>query len=439
MKKLSIITFGLFSFIQLKSQTNEFLPLSRNGIGFINRSWSPQAQGCGHAGLAYSSEEEFNPMNPASLGFLKITDAEFGYSYKTKKISDGKIEITDNSGTLSYIQLGVPLRNSINEILERKEYKHNYAMSLGLSPLSSTSYSYIIIDSTSTGREARLLNGSGGLNQFQLGFAYRVNHLSLGINLGYVFGNLSYEQTFYLIDQSPINRDIFSDRYFGSGFKPEVGVIYEQLLKDKAESKNKQRKLGYSLLVSPGGNLRFLKNSFYRSELDLSEFGSIIDTLVYVNESKSKAQLPFKISAGISYNHRDKSGIMLDAGIENWASAKKFDGQRGDLVNQQYVGLGAWIRPDNSGYGNVFKRSQYRMGVFYDNGYLEINDEKLKNYGLTLGMGTSFNFQRQICVVNLSFEVGKTEIAKAISEKYFKVTAGIRINDNEWFLKRRYN
>lgn len=439
MKKINFFLYTLLCCSSLFSQTNEFLPLSRYGIGIINRTWSPHAQGCGHTGLAYTSHEEFNPLNPASLGFLKITDAEFGYNFKTKKVNDGKTQLTDNSGTLSYIQLGVPLRNSINEILERKEYKHNYALSLGLSPLSSTSYSYFIGDSTSAGREARILTGSGGLNQLQLGFAYRVNNFSAGINLGYVFGNLSYEQTYYLIDQIPQNRDIFSDQYFGSGMNTQLGVIYEQILKDKAENKNKSRRLSYSILLSPVGKLRFFRNALYRSELDLDQIGIVSDTTLYVKDQKSFAQLPFKLSGGISYNHRNKSGIMLDAGIENWASSKTFDGLKGKLANQQYIGIGGWIRPDNSGYGNVFKRSQYRMGAFYDNGYLELNEEKLKNYGLTFGMGIPFSFQRQICVVNIGLEFGKTELANAISEEYLKLNVGFRINDNEWFLKRRYN
>ncbi len=420
-------------------QTNEFLPLSRYGIGILNKTYSPLSQGCGHAGIAYISNEENNILNPASLGFLRITDAEFGFSLKSKNVSDSKSNLNDLSGALSYLQIAVPLRNAINEILEHKEYKHNYALSLALSPLSSTSYSYIISDSGALGKNTRNLNGTGGLNQFQLGFSYRVKNFSAGINLGYVFGNFKYEQDFYLIDRLPINREILTDQYFGSGLNTQIGLLYETILDKTADQKVQARKLSYGITIGVPSNIRYYRNSFYRSELNILPVDVIIDTQFYVKDEKSFGQLPLKITGGISYNHKNKYGLLLDAGLDNWSNAKAFNGQKGTLVNESYVSAGAWWKPDNSGYGNIFRRSQYRIGSFYNRGYLDIKDNTLNQYGVTIGMGTAFNFQRQLCVVNLSVELGKSELPTAIKEEYIKLNLGIRINDNEWFLKRRYN
>lgn len=434
-KILILFTFVLNAF----GQTNEFLPLSRYGIGIINKTYSPLSQACGHAGIAFISNEEYNILNPASLGFLRITDAEFGFSLKSKNISDGKTNVNDLSGALSYLQIGVPLRNSINEILEHKEYKNNYALSLGLSPLSSTSYSYIISDSGSLGKNTRNLNGSGGLNQFQIGFSYRVKNFSAGVNLGYVFGNFKFEQDYYILERLPLNRLILTDQYFGSGLNTQVGLLYEQILDKSKDQKVQQRKLSYGLTIGIPSDIRYFRNSFHRSELLLNPLDFVIDTQLYVKDEKSFGQLPLKIIGGISYNHKNKYGILLDAALDNWSSSKVFNGQKGTLVNESSISAGAWWKPDNSGYGNIFKRSQYRFGAFYNQGYLELNDNSLSQYGVTFGLGTAFNFQRQLCVVNLSVELGKTELPTAIKEEYIKLNLGIRINDNEWFLKRRYN
>lgn len=439
MNKLIKIYLFILIADQCLGQTNEFLPLSRFGIGTLNRSWSPFSQATGHSGLAYISSEEYNSLNPASLGFLRITDVEIGYNFKLKKVTDDKSIVNDRSGTLSYIQIGIPLRNSINEILERREYKHNYAISLGLQPFSSASYSFAILDSTEYGKDVRYLNGSGGLNQFQLGFAYRVNHFSAGINMSYIFGNLKYEQSYYIIDKVPRNNSILTDQYFGSGFNAQLGLLYEQIIDRKENNKNKSRKLSYGLTLGIPSNIRYFSNSFHRSEIDFSTLGKVIDTILYTSDIRSYGQLPLKIILGIAYNHKEKSGIQLDLGFENWSSTKAFADQKGQLVNESYLSLGAWLRPDNSGYGRLFKRSQYRIGVFYDKGYLERNNEKLINYGLTFGLGTGFNFQRQICVVNLGFELGISELPNTLKEEYFKINLGLRLNDNEWFLKRRYN
>ena len=77
-----LIVLSLIS--NLLAQSNEFLPLSRYGYGSITRTYSPFSQGCEHAGLAYTSFDEYNSMNPASLGFLRFTDAEIGFNVKRK-------------------------------------------------------------------------------------------------------------------------------------------------------------------------------------------------------------------------------------------------------------------------------------------------------------------------------------------------------------------
>ncbi|MEO6190066.1 MAG: hypothetical protein ABIO44_06605 [Saprospiraceae bacterium] len=435
-----LIVLALIS--NLLAQSNEFLPLSRYGYGSLSRTYSPFSQGCGHAGLAYTSPEEYNSMNPASLGFLRFTDAEIGFNVKKKEISNLNNSVQDLSGTLSYLQIGIPLHNTINEALEHKERKHKFGLSVGLLPFSSTSYSYLIEDSSSIGNYLRRLNGSGGLNQFQIGVGYKYKNFAAGMNLGYIFGNLEYDQTFNLSGVIPAAQDNYVDRYFGSGISTQFSFIYQQFLNQKEITKDKSVKakaLNYSLLIGLPSRLNMSRYSLHTSVLNLNPVGLIIDTLSFQDNDISKSDIPFKLVGGISYNNKEKSGIVLDAGLENWGSAKLFEGNKGELVNDSYFSLGGWIKPDNTGYGNVLKRSQYRIGGFYEKGYLSLNDESLTNYGVTLGMATAFNFQRQLCVVNLGIELGQSKLQNFITEKYIKLNLGIRINDSEWFLKRRYN
>ncbi len=441
MKKLIFLGAILMHFIS-NGQTNEFLPLSRYGYGTLTRIYSPLSQSCGHAGIAYANEEEFNILNPASLGFLKITDAEIGFSVKNKKITTGDNSVSDLSGTLSYLQIGVPLRNSINEILERKEHKHNFGVSLGIQPYSSTSYNYEVKDSTAEGNLLRRLNGSGGLNQIIGGFGYRIGSFACGLNLGYIFGNLKFNQNFYLTDVYPAANDNYSDQFFGSGFNSQLGVLYEHVLnknKIKSDKAVKPRKITYSFLLGMPVRLNMSRYALHTSRIDLGLSGSVIDTLLYLDDNLSNGELPLKLSTGISYNHKNTFGFLADFVFENWDSADPYEGSKGNLTNNTSVAFGTWYRPDYSGYGNVLKKSQYRLGFFHEKGYLTIDDESLRNYGLTIGMAMPFVFQRQLCVVNLGLEFGKSELKDIISEEYFKVNIGIRINDSEWFLKRRYN
>ncbi|MFN8279400.1 MAG: hypothetical protein U0V49_03855 [Saprospiraceae bacterium] len=443
MKKfiLPLVTIILLVY-SIKAQTNEFLPLSRYGFGSMTRTYSPFSQACGHAGSAYTQIDEFNPLNPATLGFLKVTDAEIGYNIKYKSIRDNQTSINDLSGTLSYIQIGIPLRNSINQLLERKEYKHTYGLSFGIMPVSSTSYNYQVNDSNTVGATVRKLTGSGGLNQFMVGFGYRYKKISAGLNLAYIFGNLKFEQVFYLRDQFPGAKDYYTDRYFGSGFRPQIGFIYQEILNSaefKKDATKHGKSLNVSLVISAPSSLRMNQYSIHYAELLLGNVATIIDTLSFKENNLTNSTLPLELTAGLSYNHKDHYGAVVDYALQNWSSATLYEGAKGNFINESRISGGLWLRPEQNGFGSILKRSQYRVGAFYESGYLKVKNEILQQYGLTLGMSSTFAFQRQSGTINLGLEFGKMSVSNLINEDYFKVNLGVRLNDNEWFLKRRYD
>jgi hypothetical protein len=68
-----------------------------------------------------------------------------------------------------------------------------------------------------------------------------------------------------------------------------------------------------------------------------------------------------------------------------------------------------------------------------------IAGEQLDAYGVTFGMGLPFIYQRKISHANLGFEFGKNGSNSVIRESFFKVTLGFTFNDDEWFIKRKYN
>jgi hypothetical protein len=96
-------------------------------------------------------------------------------------------------------------------------------------------------------------------------------------------------------------------------------------------------------------------------------------------------------------------------------------------------------KPSPTGYARLLNRSQYRYGFFYESGYISSGGKNLAGYGLTAGIAMPFTFQRQLAVINLGIEAGINGISDLISSRYIRINAGVRLNDNEWFLKRRYN
>lgn len=82
--------------------------------------------------------------------------------------------------------------------------------------------------------------------------------------------------------------------------------------------------------------------------------------------------------------------------------------------------------------GGYFKRVQYRMGAYYNNDYLLIRGNQLREYGVTAGFG--FPVPTFKTIVNLGFEWKHRQANPnpLIKENYFNVTIGINFNEM-WF------
>ncbi|MFZ1515073.1 MAG: hypothetical protein WAT21_06710 [Saprospiraceae bacterium] len=442
MKKLLSLLINLLFLAGVFGQNIEFSPLSRYGFGELNKNRAPISLHCGGAGVAYYNTEEFNPNNPASLGFLKLTDAEIGFHAKYKEITDKADNLADDwSGNISYIHIGVPLRNTINEVLERKQYKHNYGVSLDLSPFSTTGYHYVVQDSANDiGSTTRILDSYGGLSRFSVGFGYRYKNWGFGLAAGYIFGNVKYYQSLTFNDFTGVANNFLDDQFHASGFTTDLGVIYTRNLNQKQIDKDKSikaRSLNFGLHLTSPSQLNMSKTSLYITRLNTSN--SIVDTLLYEKDKSSNADLPLKLEVGVYYNHKQKYGWLCDLSYENWTSSKLFEGAKGTLTNLVGISAGGWWRPGTTGYGNILKRSQYRYGAYHESGYISINGEGLSRTAFTLGLAMPFSFQRQTAVINLGVEAGFVQAKDLFSEQYIKFNIGFRLNDNEWFLKRRYN
>lgn len=425
----------------IHAQNYEFSPLSRFGLGDLQRSRSPFSQHTGGSGAAYHHSDEFNFANPASLGFLKITDAELGFYSKYSSLEDNTGQkLKDWSGNLNYIHLAVPLFNSINQLLERKEEKYPIGVSIGIQPYSFTGYKYVISDSTIvSGRTTREQEGRGGLSRFSLGAAYRHKQWSLGLSAGYIFGNIEYFQSLRLRDLPGAAANYSEQKIHANGFDLTLGTIYAMTVnrtKMKSDKTLKPKVLSVGAHITLPSNLTFTSDLLQYTRLNLV---NVTDTILYTKDLRSDSQVPLKFTAGLFYNEQDKRSYLLDFNYEFWGNAKLYDGAKGSLSNLLGIHVGGSWRPARTGYARLPNRSQYRYGLFYETGYLQEGGNNLTNYGFTLGVGMPFSFQRQLAVINIGVEAGITELTEKVKTQYIRFNAGVRLNDNEWFLKRRYN
>ena len=442
MKLLTLACFLSFCSLGL-AQNIELSPLSRFGLGDLKFGNTAFADQLGRGLVAFSDYSSFNINNPASLGFLRLTDYELGLQFKYRTASDSKgNSSSDWSGNLNHLSVGIPFQNTINEILNYKSSKYLCGLNFGLLPYSTTGYSYSSIDSSNQtiGKIGRRLDGSGSINKFIGGFGVQSKNISLGLSMAYLFGSQRYEQELVYLNQPGGLNSYLEDKVATHGFELTLGAMYKKVLNKKWMDKDKSLKanfLNFGASVSLPGTLKLERSSLYIARSDNSLV--IPDTIKNSTDPAVKTNLPFKIHGGVYYNHGEKFGYSLDLGHESWTKVQLLDIQKATLTNSFSSSIAAWFRPDITGYGKFFKRCNYRFAVNYLSDYRIINGTQGKSISALVGIGIPFVFQRQVSMVHLSFEAGKWIWKDDLKQNFYNIKFAFNLSDNEWFLKRRYD
>ena len=82
---------------------------------------------------------------------------------------------------------------------------------------------------------------------------------------------------------------------------------------------------------------------------------------------------------------------------------------------------------------------EYRAGVFYQTDPRNLEGEQAYRFGITAGAGLPFVFLRSFSYLNIGLEIGRAGTMSTFKENYLRGRIGIVLNDNQWFVKRRYN
>ncbi|MBK9108399.1 MAG: hypothetical protein IPM92_08505 [Saprospiraceae bacterium] len=353
MNPLKIVLFaGISAFATgLYSQNSENNPLSRYGLGDLRNSSPSWMLGMANAGVAYSSEQLFNNLNPASSAFLLQTDVEVGLFAKRSSLEDAqKNTYSEWTGGIQQILLAIPLQNAINDLLNRKTRKRFMGLHLGLSPYSGMGYNVSIIDKSDTNNIlSRKLQGDGAITSFNIGFSYRYQDFSIGIGMDYLFGNLNYNQDL-IFESKPGSYDSYlTDRQHISGWKPSIGLLYRKILNqaDLKKDNNLRRNIfGAGLTVQIPNKYRVNYSALHIARYDESNpaSGSVTDTVLNITDRESEGGLPLGFRLGFMYSHQDKSGILLSAHYEAWEEASIPQGIEGAYGNTFGIRLGGWYR-----------------------------------------------------------------------------------------------
>lgn len=396
---------------------NVTTPYSMYGYGILgDRATSMQRQ-MGSVGYAMNSGRQINVMNPASYAAIDSLTFLFDIGADVSMLwqKEGDVKEKSVGGGLDYITMQFPICKFMGG-------------SIGMLPYSSVGYAF----GKDIAHGALQNQGSGGINQAYLGIAGKYAGFSLGVNVAYSFGNIIND---YYANPATSGQSLVEHVMQIRDWDIVIGAQYTARL-------SKTERLSLGATFTPKKSLH--GNTWVTTQETTLE--SVADTVASMKIG-GNYETPMSIGAGVSYTHERTSRWMVEADItfQQWSKVKYselrensnpdnvvFQGM--DFNNRTKYAIGGEFIPKVR--GNYFQRMAYRLGAYYNNDYLNIQGNKLKEYGVTAGFG--FNTPEGKTMINLGFEWKhrKATPAKLISENYFNITLGINVNEL-WFWQRR--
>ncbi len=417
-----VLTIPTGMYGQNSSSTSS--PYSRFGFGTLYGTSFGKGDAMGGIGIGTRDSYQINTANPASytsidsLTFLM----QFGIEARFTRSETTNAQNTRNNVNFNHLTFALPVT-------------HWWASSFGLIPYATKGYEISSTEGSIALQSNSSFIGTGTLTRAYVGNAIRLGkHLSLGVNTWFMFGKIN-DNTYIYFPNDNNSYDYMKNNSLNShGFGITGGFQYQ------IETKNKNKFI-IGATIEPKVNISSTyiiheERALYRSS---STYSEIVDTIRHIESNNNGLQTPQTFGAGFSYQIKNKITFGADAYYQKWKDVK-FLGQTTDyLTNSSRYSAGLEYVPNLYSIRSYWDRAEYRFGGFYENSYLTLNGEQLKNYGLTFGMG--FPLSRMYrSLLNVSCEIGRlgTTQNDLIRETYAKFTLHFMLHDR-WFYKTKFD
>jgi hypothetical protein len=425
-KYLPVLLLFLFINISVKSQIRISSPYSYYGLGELQLNHSAFNEGMGGIKNAIRNPAYINIGNPASYSSLDTNSFIFDLgvtSNFTQLKSSAITQNYTNHTSISYLLFGFPVSRWCG-------------LSVGILPYTKTGYKIVTSDTIknmvgANNKVTEKFEGSGGINQAYIGAGFRMfKNLSIGINVGYLFGTTYKTRSVYTPDQTySFNIRTINDIEVSS-FYLNYGLQYQLNLKKK-----------YTMIFGAKLNLPMnlnAKQSQLAQRFSASgDIESIKDTLINISNEKGNIYMPLLIGGGVTFAQKNKWMFGVDFDWQNWKKFKSFNII--DSINNSFnIAAGGEIIPKYTSVGKYWKKMSYRFGFHYGQTYLELNGSKIDDYSVSIGLGFPVNKLRTM--ISLSAEAGKKGKIQndLIQENYVKFTLGFTFREF-WFYRPKLN
>ena len=407
-------------------------PFSRFGIGDpAARNFAAQL-GMGSIGQGYHDSHISNQINPASLASLRYATYHIGVGLSRDQLTSGDQSTDGLNGNLRYLSLAFTTRNTLNDLLDARERRTRYAMSLSVTPYSTQGYNIELRDQL--GNVGEVVNGflgSGGYYRLRTGQAIEIDkHLRFGLHIGYIFGRTDSRTSLRTADLANGSQVFDTESLRARGVDFELGGQYDFVLEREEDRPQKILTVGLT-----GTYTGVLQGNSARLITRNGGFGGL-DTVLFEERSGQRINMPRAVGGGFYYTNVNHFSFGADLRFVGWNSYRNSVRPDERLSSGITINAGGeWI-PDYQAYSKLHRIVRYRFGGYYEQDPRPgVNADR----GLTLGFGIPVIRPREeLSYVNLSLNAGALATSGTIEQRYLRLTVGFALTDNSWFYKRRF-
>jgi hypothetical protein len=433
-KKFLILISVVFTSL-CYAQQGSSSPYSFYGIGSLKFKGTVENQSMGGLSV-YSDSIHINLRNPASHAGknLKSFNNEarpvkytIGGSHSDIKLTSSSQSGSSSTTSVDYLALAVPLGK--------------FGAGFGIIPYSSVGYKLQSKDADDVIKYK--YRGEGGLNKVFLGLGYQLTkNFRLGVDASYNFGSIRNTNIAfaYNADGNILQyQSRESNRSNLGGLTWNFGLIYSKLIKSNLE-------LMASATYTPSSEITSENSRMYSTiVIDPSTQREFVFNTLEVNLSDSNLEtttltLPTKASFGFGVGSPRK----WFAGIEyTFLKSSQFSNRLLTIDNATYedastLSVGGFYIPKFDSFNRYWKRIVYRTGIRFEDTGLRINNEDIKEFGISFGVGLPVG--RIFSNANIGFEIGTrgVDTSNLVKENFVKLQISLSLNDR-WFEKRKFN
>ncbi len=425
--------------VSAQAQATLSNPYSYYGIGILANSSDPIQRALGNSSFAYTDSTMVNYYNSASHASVSKGFPLFSLALK---------------GEYANIQQGSNTRNSHYVALEHMyiaiPFAKRFGVAFGITPYSRRGYSfqsYTVIDGDSLRFEyegkGNLTKGFGALSA---NIIQRKNlRLSVGTNLGYVFGETSNSRTSVFVGETEGGVSVSSDRIKSFHYDISASMMYQLNLKQRVQ---------VSFYFDPVQKMRAesFNNVYYFQSGASSDLLSSADSSGNISSASA-------LKLGLNYTqsvHRvTKKNKEFDSEL-NYI----LEYQQTSLTQFRYnykstpqpyasdfsrVSFGIQYSPNidiykNLGVASVWNRMKYRVGAYTSKLPYQANGQTYSEFGTTFGIGIPLVAQFSFSSLNVGFDIGKRSSAGAgsLNANFVGFSFGVIISPSQadkWFRK----